>query len=221
MKKDDFEKLEKVLLKNGYKKHNAQWYDEDFIIFKKFYNEENQQEKDNTIYSIDLSIYDYDKRRFPRDMKNTVNIEIRIVVSRETDERIALNMRWLDDTDIMEVEAQAEEFYKWVNFVWFMPRTSYKKVDKYNSVHEWLNDKIEYVTERARKCFQNADINTLAQLIEYDEEKLLKLEGCGKKTLYDIKEFLEYNYLHFGIDMEGCRAAFNKLRKEGKLSKYV
>ena len=36
-------------------------------------------------------------------------------------------MPWNEDTDIMEVEAQAEEFYKWVNFVWFMPREESKK----------------------------------------------------------------------------------------------
>ena len=55
-------------------------------------------------------------------MKERVGIEIHIDVSRTIGEEIDMSMSWLDDTTIEEVEAQAEEFYKWINFVWFEPR---------------------------------------------------------------------------------------------------
>jgi len=128
MKKKKFEKLKESLLKKGYKIFDQQWRHEDYIIGKSFHKEDNKWEECRPAYQILLSIYDWTDttkefyNRIPPEMKERVGIEIHIDVSRTIDEGIDMSMSWLTNTTIEEVEAQAEEFYKWVNFVWFEPR---------------------------------------------------------------------------------------------------
>lgn len=135
MKKAEFEKLKEHLLEEGYKIYNQQWHNEDYIIAKGFHKEDNKWEEDRCAYQILLSIYDWSDvtkkwyDRMPQDIREKVGIEITIGVSRTIDERIDMSMSWHDDTTIEEVEAQAEEFYKWVNFVWFEPRENENKYE--------------------------------------------------------------------------------------------
>ena len=133
MTKEQFEALEESLYKKGYKKQNQQWHDEDYVIGKGFHKKDNKWEENRNAYQLLLSIYDWTNPNkvfydnLPESMKKRVGIEIHIDVSRTIDERIELTMPWNEDTDIMEVEAQAEGFYKWINSTWSVPREEPKK----------------------------------------------------------------------------------------------
>ena len=128
MNKKQFEKLAQKLYAKGYQKFDQQLNNEDYVIAKGFHKQDNKWDEDRHAYQILLSVYDYTERtktyydRLPASMKQHVGIEIRFCVSRTIDERIDLQMAWHNNTIIEEVESQAEEFYKWVNFVWFKPR---------------------------------------------------------------------------------------------------
>lgn len=128
MNQQQFKELKESLLESGYKIYDQQWKHEDYVMVKGFHKEDNKWEEDRCAYQILLSIYDWSDttreyyERIPQNIKKSVEIEITIGVSRTIGEIINMNMLWHDDTTIEEVEAQAEEFYKWVNFVWSEPR---------------------------------------------------------------------------------------------------
>lgn len=135
MKKQKFEELKTYLLEQGYRVYDQHWKHEDYVICKGFHKEDNKWDEDRCAYQILLSVYDYSDttkgyyNQIPQHARNKVGIEITIMVSRTIDERIDMYMAWHEDTTIEEVEAQAEEFYKWVNFVWFEPREETIKED--------------------------------------------------------------------------------------------
>lgn len=54
---------------------------------------------------------------------------------------------------------------------------------------------------RAYSCLRAADIETFADLVQYDSEELMKmLRNFGRKSLAEIENMLEKMDLHFGID---------------------
>ena len=116
MNKQEFEKLEKLLLERGYRKHNQQWHREDYIIGKAFHKDDNQWEEDRAAYQILISVYDYTLHpeyfdRIPKQCRNRVGLVVHVDMSRIIDERLDLTFDWKDSDTIEEVERLAEEYY--------------------------------------------------------------------------------------------------------------
>lgn len=116
MNKQEFEKLEKLLLERGYKKHNQQWHNEDYIIGKALYKDDNQWEEGRAAYQIIISVYDYTLHpeyfdRIPEQHRNHVGLEVHVDMSRIIDERLELTFDWKESDTIEEIERLAEEYY--------------------------------------------------------------------------------------------------------------
>lgn len=62
---------------------------------------------------------------------------------------------------------------------------------------------------RASNCLKNADVRTIADLVQKTEHEMLKTKNFGKKSLSEIKEVLMGMGLHFNmkVDMEALRGA--------------
>ncbi|HXH19970.1 MAG TPA: DNA-directed RNA polymerase subunit alpha [Chitinophagales bacterium] len=54
---------------------------------------------------------------------------------------------------------------------------------------------------RAYNCLKAAKINTLADLVTYDTNELLKFRNFGKKSLVEIEQLINEKGLHFGMDI--------------------
>lgn len=54
---------------------------------------------------------------------------------------------------------------------------------------------------RAYNCLKAAKINTLAELVTYDTNELLKFRNFGKKSLVEIEQLINEKGLHFGMDI--------------------
>ena len=130
MNKEQFDKLEKQLLKRGYKKDGQHWHHEDYALVKSFHRDDNRWDDDRAGSQLLLSIYDYTLHpewydRIPKEQRNHVGIEIHVDVSRIMDERMDFTTFWEDNTSIEEVERLAESFYQWVSKEYPEPRKSY------------------------------------------------------------------------------------------------
>lgn len=53
---------------------------------------------------------------------------------------------------------------------------------------------------RAFNCLKTARINSLSELVQYEQEDLLKFRNFGQKSLSEIEEVLRQRGLHFGMD---------------------
>jgi len=127
MNKGQFNILANLLDERGYKKYNQQWHHEDYVIGKGFHKTDNQWEEGRNAYQIILSIYDYSERtmlwdRIPKDMRNHVEIEVHVDMSRTIDERLELCFAWHDNDTIEEVERWAEEYYQFMCKLFKEPR---------------------------------------------------------------------------------------------------
>lgn len=54
---------------------------------------------------------------------------------------------------------------------------------------------------RAYNCLKSANINTIGELVQRDEQDLLKFRNFGKKSLTELVEVIEDKNLHFGMDV--------------------
>ena len=54
---------------------------------------------------------------------------------------------------------------------------------------------------RALNCLKAADVETLAELVSYNRNDLLKFRNFGKKSLVELDEKLESLNLSFGMDI--------------------
>jgi DNA-directed RNA polymerase subunit alpha len=54
---------------------------------------------------------------------------------------------------------------------------------------------------RAFNCLKAAKINSLAELVQYDTNELLKFRNFGRKSLVEIEELIIEKGLHFGMDL--------------------
>jgi DNA-directed RNA polymerase subunit alpha len=54
---------------------------------------------------------------------------------------------------------------------------------------------------RAYNCLKSANINTIGELVQRDEQDLLKFRNFGKKSLAELIEVIEDKNLHFGMDV--------------------
>lgn len=70
---------------------------------------------------------------------------------------------------------------------------------------------------RSANCLKNADIQTIADLVQRSEGDMLKTKNFGRKSLNEIKDILGEMGLGFGmkIDMEKLKAYENSLQKSG------
>lgn len=53
---------------------------------------------------------------------------------------------------------------------------------------------------RSYNCLKSANINTIGELVQRDEQDLLKFRNFGKKSLAELVEVIEDKNLHFGMD---------------------
>ncbi|MGA2192557.1 MAG: DNA-directed RNA polymerase subunit alpha [Nitrospirota bacterium] len=70
---------------------------------------------------------------------------------------------------------------------------------------------------RSANCLKNANIKTIADLVQRTEAEMLKTKNFGRKSLNEIKEILNEMGLGFGmkIDMEKLKAYEKSLQKTG------
>jgi len=54
---------------------------------------------------------------------------------------------------------------------------------------------------RAFNCLKAAKINSLSQLVQYEQEDLMKFRNFGQKSLSEIEQVLQERGLHFGMDL--------------------
>jgi DNA-directed RNA polymerase subunit alpha len=54
---------------------------------------------------------------------------------------------------------------------------------------------------RAYNCLKAAKINTLAELVQYDTNELLKFRNFGRKSLVEIEQLINEKGLSFGMDL--------------------
>ena len=71
-----------------------------------------------------------------------------------------------------------------------------------DAVRDFLSQRIEDLAElsvRSRNSLQKENISTLGDLIQRSESEMLKIENFGKKSLQEIKEFLQEHDLRFAM----------------------
>lgn len=54
---------------------------------------------------------------------------------------------------------------------------------------------------RAFNCLKAAKINSLSELVQYEQEDLMKFRNFGQKSLSEIEQILGERGLHFGMDL--------------------
>jgi DNA-directed RNA polymerase subunit alpha len=72
-------------------------------------------------------------------------------------------------------------------------------------------DELE-LSVRSYNCLKNADIKSIAELVQKTEHEMLKTKNFGKKSLNEIKEILSRMGLHLGMKIDP-----DNLNKEGVL----
>ena len=55
---------------------------------------------------------------------------------------------------------------------------------------------------RAFNCLKAAKINSLSELVQYEQEDLMKFRNFGQKSLSEIEQVLHERGLHFGMDLQ-------------------
>ncbi|HTN37483.1 MAG TPA: DNA-directed RNA polymerase subunit alpha C-terminal domain-containing protein, partial [Arachidicoccus sp.] len=54
---------------------------------------------------------------------------------------------------------------------------------------------------RAFNCLKAAKINSLSELVQYEQEDLMKFRNFGQKSLTEIEQVLHERGLQFGMDL--------------------
>ena len=54
---------------------------------------------------------------------------------------------------------------------------------------------------RAFNCLKAAKINSLSELVQYEQEDLMKFRNFGKKSLTELDELVAVKNLTFGMDL--------------------
>jgi DNA-directed RNA polymerase subunit alpha len=62
-------------------------------------------------------------------------------------------------------------------------------------------DELE-LSVRSYNCLKNADIKTIAELVQKTEPEMLKTKNFGRKSLNEIKEILARMGLHLGMKID-------------------
>jgi len=58
-----------------------------------------------------------------------------------------------------------------------------------------------YLSVRAFNCLKAAKINSLSELVQYEQEDLMKFRNFGQKSLSEIEQVLSERGLYFGMDL--------------------
>jgi DNA-directed RNA polymerase subunit alpha len=69
---------------------------------------------------------------------------------------------------------------------------------------------------RSSNCLKNANIKTIADLVQKTETEMLKTKNFGRKSLNEIKEILAEMGLSLGMKLEGISSGAGKEAKRGK-----
>ncbi|MCK5350966.1 DNA-directed RNA polymerase subunit alpha, partial [bacterium] len=56
---------------------------------------------------------------------------------------------------------------------------------------------------RSINCLQNANIDSIGELVQKTEPEMLRTKNFGRKSLNELKEILEEMGLSFGMDIRG------------------
>ena len=64
---------------------------------------------------------------------------------------------------------------------------------------------------RAFNCLKAAKINSLSELVQYEQEDLMKFRNFGQKSLAEIEQVLTERGLHFGMDLQKLGVDADKL----------
>lgn len=69
---------------------------------------------------------------------------------------------------------------------------------------------------RSSNCLKNANIHTIADLVQKTEQEMLRTKNFGRKSLNEIREVLASMGLHFNmrVDMQAMQNAMMNMRKE-------
>jgi DNA-directed RNA polymerase alpha subunit len=91
------------------------------------------------------------------------------------------------------------------------------------AVHKLLKTNINDLdlSVRAVNGLRNAEIMTLADLVRYKKEDLLKLRHCGEKTLREIEETVYSRGLKFGMDTLRYKVPTTEEEKEVRIRKLL
>jgi len=54
---------------------------------------------------------------------------------------------------------------------------------------------------RALNCLKAADVDTIADLVSYNKNDLLKFRNFGKKSLTELEELVQTKQLTFGMNL--------------------
>jgi DNA-directed RNA polymerase subunit alpha len=73
-----------------------------------------------------------------------------------------------------------------------------------SEVNEHLLKNVEELelSVRSYNCLKNADIRTLADLVQRTEQEMLRTKNFGRKSLNEIKEIIELMGLHFNMRVD-------------------
>lgn len=115
MTKKEYDKFIKQLEDKGYRKYPS-IENADFAYFKSFGKSEYEEGRSN--YQICFDVYDFGKYadREPFFKREPLSVAPMILISREVNERVDLNLSsaTLMDKGIDYIEGLAESFYNWV-----------------------------------------------------------------------------------------------------------
>jgi len=64
---------------------------------------------------------------------------------------------------------------------------------------------------RAFNCLKAAKINSLSELVQYEQEDLMKFRNFGQKSLAEIEQVLTERGLHFGMDLQKLGIDVNEI----------
>lgn len=115
MTREEFSKFEDEIRERGYRKYPS-ISNADFAYFKGFGKSEYEEGRSN--YQICFDVYDFGKYadRDPFFKREPWSVAPMILISREVNERVDLNLSSasVKDKGIEYIEQLAESFYKWV-----------------------------------------------------------------------------------------------------------
>lgn len=126
MTKAEYTQLVEQLKSNDYGKYKDNFSLADYYWAKSFHKEDNPfTENDRSCYLLTIYVYDYSIKDYPQltpEQRNHVGLEVQILFSRTTDERIDLTLTWNEKSTIESIEQEAESFYQWAITQWPIPR---------------------------------------------------------------------------------------------------
>ncbi len=109
----------------------------------------------------------------------------------------------------MKKEAQIEEEKESVE-------TVTKPIEDAQPFNENLKKKIEEldIPLRAANCLKNADIRTVAELVQRTEDEIMQIKNFGRKSLNSLKGILADMGLHLNMDLKVLSSEAQKIIEE-------